>query len=73
MYFIEQRVFFVFFFLFLILEFHRLEHSSTATHRSFQNRLNAPVRPNAKTIRMLFAKFERTFRVAGDRKDLGKL
>ena len=62
MYSIEQRVFFYF----LVLEFHPLEHSSTATHRSFQNRLSVPRGPNAKTVRMLFAKFQWTGKVADD-------
>ena len=61
MYFIVQRGIFL-----LVLEFHPLECSSTATHRIFQNRLNVPVGPDAKTIRMLFTKFERTGRVADD-------
>lgn len=61
MYSIEERVF-------LVLEFHRLQHSPTATRRSFQNRFNVPVGPDAKTIRMLFAKFERTGSVDDDRK-----
>ena len=51
------------------MEFHQLEHSSTATHRSFQSRLTVPLGPDAKTIRMLFAKFERIGRVADDRKE----
>lgn len=59
MYSIEQRVF-------LVLEFHRLEHSVTATRRSFQKRFNVAKGPVAKTIRRLFAKFERTGSVADD-------
>ncbi|GBM07331.1 hypothetical protein AVEN_198108-1 [Araneus ventricosus] len=51
--FIEQRVF-------LVLEYHRLERSLTATRRSFQKRFTVPKEPDAKTIRKLFAKFERT-------------
>ena len=54
--------------VFLVLEFHRLQHSPTATRRSFQNRFNVPVGPDAKTIRMLFAKFQRTGSVDDDRK-----
>ncbi|GBL96723.1 hypothetical protein AVEN_111859-1 [Araneus ventricosus] len=53
MYSIKQRVF-------LVLEYHRLERSPTATIRSFQERFNVPKGPDAKTIRNLFAKFERT-------------
>ncbi|GBM12634.1 hypothetical protein AVEN_46128-1 [Araneus ventricosus] len=54
MYSIEQRVF-------LVLEYHRLERSPTATRRSFQKRCNVvPKGPDAKTIRKLFAKLERT-------------
>ncbi|GBN35678.1 hypothetical protein AVEN_121275-1 [Araneus ventricosus] len=52
MYFIEQRVF-------LVLEYHRLERSLTATRSSFQKRFNVLKGPDAKTIRKLFAKFER--------------
>ncbi|KFM66908.1 Transposable element Tcb1 transposase, partial [Stegodyphus mimosarum] len=44
------------------------KHSPTATRRSFQNRFNVPVGPEAKTIRMLFAKFEWTGSVPDDRK-----
>ena len=61
MYSIEQRVFF-------ILELHRLEHNPTTTRRSFQNRFSVLVGSDAKTIRMLFATFERTGSVADDRK-----
>ncbi|GBM08148.1 hypothetical protein AVEN_214478-1 [Araneus ventricosus] len=50
---IEQRVF-------LVLEYHRLERSPTATRCNFQKRFNVPKGPDAKTIRKLFAKFERT-------------
>ncbi|GBN37907.1 hypothetical protein AVEN_265073-1 [Araneus ventricosus] len=45
--------------VFLPLEYHRLERSHTATRRSFQKRFNVPKGPDAKTIRKLFAKFER--------------
>ena len=61
MYSIDQHVF-------LVLELHRLERSPTATRRSFQNRFSVPVGSDAKSIRMLFAKFERTGSVADDRK-----
>ncbi|GBL79126.1 hypothetical protein AVEN_92377-1 [Araneus ventricosus] len=59
MYSIEQRVF-------LVLEYHRLKESPTATRRSFQARFNVPKGPDAKTIRMLFAKFQRTGSVTDD-------
>ena len=61
MYSIEQQVFF-----FLVLEFHPLKHSSTATHRGFKIRYNVPAGPDAKTIRMLFVKFERAGSMADD-------
>ncbi|GFX43507.1 nucleic-acid-binding protein from transposon X-element [Trichonephila clavipes] len=38
----------------------RLQESPTATRRSFQARFNVPKGPDAKTIRTLFAKFQRT-------------
>ncbi|GBM00765.1 hypothetical protein AVEN_150926-1 [Araneus ventricosus] len=60
MYSIEQRVF-------LVLEYHRLERSPMATRRSFQKRFNVPKGPDAKTIRKLFAKFERTGSVDDNR------
>ncbi|GBL99132.1 hypothetical protein AVEN_64127-1 [Araneus ventricosus] len=60
MYSIEKRVF-------LILEYHKLERSPTATRRSFQKRFNVPKGPDAKTIRKLFAKFKRTGRVDDNR------
>ncbi|GBM34998.1 hypothetical protein AVEN_240360-1 [Araneus ventricosus] len=60
MYSIEQRVF-------LELEYHRLERSPTATRRSFQKRFNVPKGPDAKPIRKLFAKFERTGSVDDNR------
>ncbi|GBN16286.1 hypothetical protein AVEN_66613-1 [Araneus ventricosus] len=53
MYSIEQRVF-------LVLEYHRIEHSPTATRRSFQKQFNVPKGPDAKNIFKPFAKFERT-------------
>ncbi|GBM96085.1 hypothetical protein AVEN_237453-1 [Araneus ventricosus] len=53
MYSIEQRVS-------LVLEYHRLERSPTITRCSFQKRFNFPKGPDAKIIRKLFAKFERT-------------
>ncbi|GBM37463.1 hypothetical protein AVEN_105626-1 [Araneus ventricosus] len=59
MYSIEQRVF-------LVLEYHRLKESPTATRRSFQARFNVPKGPDVKTIRTLFAKFQRTGSVTDD-------
>lgn len=59
MYSIEQRVF-------LVLEYHRLNESPTATRRSFQARFNVPKGPDAKTIRTLFGKFQRTGSVTDD-------
>ncbi|GFY07998.1 DUF4817 domain-containing protein [Trichonephila clavipes] len=59
MYSIKERVF-------LVLEYHRLQESTTATRRSFQARFNVPKGPDAKTIRTLFAKFQRTVRVTDD-------
>ena len=61
MYSIDQRVF-------LVLELHRLEHSRTVISRSFQNWISVPVGFEAKTIRMLFSKFERTGSMADVRK-----
>ncbi|GBL79038.1 hypothetical protein AVEN_48989-1 [Araneus ventricosus] len=60
MYSIEQRVF-------LVLEYHRLERSPTATRHSFQKRFNVPKGPDTKTIRRHFAKFERTGSVDDNR------
>ncbi|GBO39480.1 hypothetical protein AVEN_132731-1, partial [Araneus ventricosus] len=45
----------------------KLEHSPTATRRSFQKRFNVPKGPDAKNIRNLFAKFERTSSVNDNR------
>ncbi|GFY16843.1 uncharacterized protein TNCV_4338441 [Trichonephila clavipes] len=59
MYSIEERIF-------LVLEYHRLQESPTATRRSFQARFNVPKGPDAKTIRTLFAKFQRTGCVTDD-------
>ncbi|GBO21570.1 hypothetical protein AVEN_148390-1 [Araneus ventricosus] len=60
MYSIEQRVF-------LVLEYHRLERSPTTTRRCFQKRFNVSKGPDAKTIRKLLAKFERTGSVDDNR------
>ncbi|GFT00104.1 uncharacterized protein TNCV_1672401 [Trichonephila clavipes] len=61
MYSIQERVF-------LVLEYHRRvpQESPTATRRSFQARFNVPKGPDAKTIRTLFAKFQRTGSVTDD-------
>ncbi|GFW12757.1 uncharacterized protein TNCV_3884671 [Trichonephila clavipes] len=59
MYSIEERVF-------LVLEYHRLQESPTATRRSFQARFNVPKGSDGKTIRTLFAKFQRTGSVTYD-------
>ncbi|GBN75477.1 hypothetical protein AVEN_190956-1 [Araneus ventricosus] len=58
MYSIEQRVF-------LVLEYHRLERSPTATRRSFQKRFQKD--PMQKPFARLFAKFERTSSVDDNR------
>ncbi|GBM15750.1 Adipocyte plasma membrane-associated protein [Araneus ventricosus] len=60
MYSIEQCVF-------MVLEYHRLECSPTATRRSFQRRFNVPKGPDAKSICKVFAKFERTGSVDDNR------
>ncbi|GBL89446.1 hypothetical protein AVEN_87796-1 [Araneus ventricosus] len=60
MYPFEQRVF-------LVLEYHRLERSPTATRRSFRKRFYVPKGLDAPTIRKLFAKFERTGSVDDNR------
>ncbi|GBO24761.1 hypothetical protein AVEN_74437-1 [Araneus ventricosus] len=51
----------------LVLEYYRLERSPTATRRSFQKRFNVPKGPDGKTIRKLFAKFERAGSVDDNR------
>ncbi|GBM35788.1 hypothetical protein AVEN_108978-1 [Araneus ventricosus] len=53
--------------VFLVLEYHRLERSPTATRRSFQKRFNVPKGPDAKSICKLFARFERTGSVDDNR------
>ncbi|GBN55512.1 hypothetical protein AVEN_124821-1 [Araneus ventricosus] len=60
MYSIEQRVY-------LVLEYHRLKRSPTAARHSFQKQFNVPKGPDTKTIRKLFAKFERTGSVGDNR------
>lgn len=57
MYSVEERVF-------LVLEYHRLNHSPTATRRSFQKRFQVAKGPDGKTIRELFKKFQQTGNVA---------
>ncbi|GBN86028.1 hypothetical protein AVEN_208269-1 [Araneus ventricosus] len=51
----------------MVLEYLRLELSPTATRRSFQKRFNVPKGPDGKTIRKLFAKFERAGSVDDNR------
>ncbi|GBO27634.1 hypothetical protein AVEN_88474-1 [Araneus ventricosus] len=53
--------------LFLVLENHILECSPTSTRRIFTKIFNVPKGPDAKTIRKLFAKFERTGSVDDNR------
>ncbi|GBM11000.1 hypothetical protein AVEN_1335-1 [Araneus ventricosus] len=52
---------------FRVSDIFRSERSPTATRRSFQKRVNVPKGPDAKTIRKLFAKFERTGSVDDNR------
>ena len=52
-YFLKERIF-------LVLEFHRLEHNVPATRRSFQQKFNVTKGPKTETITELFAKFQRT-------------
>lgn len=57
---LEQRIF-------LVLEFHRLEHSVVATRRSFQRKFNVTKGPKSDTIKDLFEKFQRTGNVQDER------
>lgn len=57
MYSLEERVF-------IVLEYHRLNYSPTATRRSFQKRFQVAKGPDGKTIRELFKKFQQTGSVA---------
>lgn len=57
---VEQRVF-------IVLEFHRLEHSCVQTRRSFQRKFHVRKGPSDNAIRTLFQKFERTGSVNDDR------
>lgn len=59
-YYLEQRIF-------LVLEFHRLEHSVVATRRSFQWKFNVIKGPKSDTIKDLFEKFQRTRKVKDER------
>lgn len=53
--------------IFLVLEFHRLEHNVNATKRSFKKKFNVTKGPKFDTIRMLFEKFQRTGNVNDER------
>ncbi|GBN05194.1 hypothetical protein AVEN_143024-1 [Araneus ventricosus] len=57
---LEQRIF-------LVLEYHRLEHSCVQTRRSFQRRNDVRSGPSDSAIKALFEKFERTGNVNDDR------
>ncbi|GBL89969.1 hypothetical protein AVEN_178380-1 [Araneus ventricosus] len=53
--------------IFLVLEYHRLEHSCVQTMRSFQRRFDKRKGPSGNAIKALFEKFERTGSVNDDR------
>ncbi|GBM17736.1 hypothetical protein AVEN_56047-1 [Araneus ventricosus] len=57
---LEQRIF-------LVLKYHRLEHSCVQTRRSFQRRFDVRRVPSDNAIKALFEKFERTENVNDDR------
>ncbi|GBM04724.1 hypothetical protein AVEN_44854-1 [Araneus ventricosus] len=57
---LEQRIF-------LVLEYHRLEHNCVQTRRSFQRRFDARRGPSDNAIKALFEKFGRTGNVNDDR------
>ncbi|GBN28516.1 hypothetical protein AVEN_259046-1 [Araneus ventricosus] len=57
---LEQRIF-------LVLEYHCLEHSCVQTRRSFQRRFNVRRGPSNNAIKALVEKFERTGNVNDDR------
>lgn len=57
---LEQRIF-------LVLEYHRLDHSITQTRRSFQKKFSIAKGPSRNTIISLFEKFEQTGSVNDDR------
>ena len=48
---LEQRIF-------LVMQFHHLEHSVVATRRSFQRKFNVTKEPKNKTRKYLFEKFQ---------------
>lgn len=52
--------------VFLILEYHKLEHSPAATRHSFQTQFNVLKRLDVKTIHKLFNKFQQTVNMTGD-------
>ncbi|GBN12972.1 hypothetical protein AVEN_183797-1, partial [Araneus ventricosus] len=53
--------------IFLVLKYHRLEHSCVQTRCSFQRRFDARRGPSDNAIKALFEKFERTGNVNDDR------
>ena len=56
----EQRIF-------LVLEFHRLEHNVVPARRSFQRKFNVIKGLKSDTIKDLFEKFQRTGNVKDER------
>lgn len=52
--------------IFIVLEYHRLDKSVTATRRSFQTKFNTTNVPHPNTIRQLYDKFIRTGCVTDD-------
>ena len=46
--------------IFLVWEFHRLEHTVVATRQSFQRKFNIIKEPKNDAIKELFEKFKRT-------------
>ncbi|GBN95091.1 hypothetical protein AVEN_109477-1 [Araneus ventricosus] len=57
---LEQRIF-------LLLEYHHLEHSCVQTRRSFRRRFDVRRDPSDNAIKALIKKFERTGNVSDDR------
>lgn len=53
--------------IFLVLEFHRLGQSVTATRRSFQSKFQVTKGPQPNTIKALYEKFQRTGSVADEK------
>ncbi|GBN92133.1 hypothetical protein AVEN_117125-1 [Araneus ventricosus] len=52
--------------IFLVLDYHRLEHSCVQMRRSFQRRFDVRRGPSDNAIKALFEKFERTRNVSDD-------